>query len=108
MLYQHDAAAQGGPPPGDWRRRHPARSPSVSTTLVTLSEGYRSDVAVAWNGSRYFVVWSNSVQLLGAFVAADGSSTTPHPFFSEPFQSGQRPTELALAPELAWDGQHFI
>jgi len=62
----------------------------LSTTLVTFGNDYLSDVAVAWNGSRYFVVWSNSVQLLGAFVATDGSSTPPRAFFNEPF-FGQQP-----------------
>lgn len=81
---------------------------SLSTTLVTFGNGYLSDVAVAWNGSRYFVVGSNGVQLLGAFVALDGSSTTPRPFFSEPFFNGQRPEELAVIPDVAWDGQQFI
>jgi hypothetical protein len=80
----------------------------LSTTLVTFGKGSRSGVAVAWNGSRYFVVWSTEAELMGAFVAADGSSTIPRPFFSEPLANGHDPTELTAAPELAWDGQHFI
>jgi hypothetical protein len=88
-------------------RLSPSGTP-LSTTLVTFGTDYVSDVAVAWNGNRYFVIWSNSVQLFGAFVAPDGSSTTPRAFFSEPFFNGQRPDEFALAPKVAWDGQHFV
>jgi len=80
---------------------------SLNTTLLT-SGGYLSDVVVAWNGNRYFVIWSTASQLLGAFVEADGSSTTPRVFFSESSVTGQGPEELALAPAVAWDGQHFI
>lgn len=88
-------------------RLSPAGIP-LSRTLVTFGKDYLSDVAVAWNGSRYFVVWSTAAQLLGAFVAPDGSSTTPRPFFIETSQTGHGPEELALTPDIAWDGQHFI
>jgi len=81
---------------------------SLTTTLLTSGNGYPSDIAVAWNGDRYFVIWSTATQLLGAFVGADGSSTTPRAVFSEPSVTGQGPEELALAPAVAWDGQHFI
>jgi hypothetical protein len=76
--------------------------------LVTFGNGYVSNVAAAWNGSRYFVTWSHGVQLVGAFVAADGSTTAPHIFFSEPVVSGQPQKELLVAPQVAWDGRHFI
>jgi hypothetical protein len=81
---------------------------TLSTTLVTFGNGYVSNVAVAWDGSRYFVVWSSGVQLIGAFVAIDGSSTTPRPFFNEPSLYGHGPDEFAVAPDMAWNGQHFI
>jgi hypothetical protein len=80
----------------------------LGTTLVTFGNGYVSNAAVAWDGSRYFVTWLSGVRLSGAFVAADGTSTPPHIFFSEPIVSGQPQKELILAPDLAWDGQHFI
>jgi hypothetical protein len=80
----------------------------LSTTLVTFGNGDVSNVAVVWSGSRYFVTWSRGVQLVGAFVAPDGSSTTPQMFFSEPVVSGQAQEKLLLAPDLAWDGQHFV
>jgi hypothetical protein len=80
----------------------------VNTTLITSGPGYQSDVAVAWNGSRYFAIWTTNAQLLGAFVDADGSSTAPRAFFSDPALTGQGPEEIAVAPAVAWDGQHFI
>lgn len=81
---------------------------SLNTILLTSGNDYPSGVAVAWNGSRYFVIWSTPSQLLGTFVGADGSSTTPRAVFSEPSLTGQGPEELAVAPAVAWDGQHFI
>ena len=80
----------------------------LGTTVVTFGNGFVSNVAVAWNGSRYFVTWSKGAQLAGAFVTSDGTSTAPKIFFSEPIVSGQFQKELLLAPDLAWDGQHFI
>jgi hypothetical protein len=78
-------------------------------TVVLTSKTFPSDVAVAWNGSRYFVVWSNEFQLLGTFVAPDGSATTPRPFFGEPAVIGKpAPANLELAPDVAWDGRNFI
>jgi hypothetical protein len=76
---------------------------SINTIPATFGKGYKRDVAVAWNGSRYFVVWSNGAQLFGAFVESDGYSTVPQPFFSEP-----NAAEMPVAPDLAWDGHHFI
>jgi hypothetical protein len=89
-------------------RLSPAGLP-LGTTAVTSIKDFVQDVAVAWNGSRYFLVWSNGVQLLGAFIAADGSSTPPRAFFGEPWVIGQpAPANLELAPDVAWDGRNFI
>jgi hypothetical protein len=81
----------------------------LNTVALTSGHTVRSDVAVVWNGSRYFVVWSNEFQLLGTFVAPDGSATTPRPFFGEPAVIGKpAPANLELAPDVAWDGRNFI
>jgi hypothetical protein len=80
----------------------------LNTVVLASGKTFPSDIAVAWNGSRYFVVWSNQFQLLGAFIAPDGSATPPHVFFSEPSVSGQQPAEFPRTPDVAWDGRNFI
>jgi hypothetical protein len=76
---------------------------------VTSVKDYAQDVAVVWNGSRYFVVWSNGSQLIGTLIAPDGASTPPRAFFGEPIVIGQSgPAEFALRPDVAWDGRNFI
>ena len=96
-------------------KRQSASGLSIDTIALTSGKGVASDVAVAWNGTRYFVIWTNGSQLLGgsqlvgAFIAADGSSTPPRAFFDEPFFSQLPPSkEFAVTPDIAWDGQHFV
>lgn len=90
-------------------KRLPASGAPLDTVALTSGNAYPSDVSVAWNGSRYFVVWSNGYQLFGAFIAPDGSSTPPRAFFGEPLVTGHlAPANLELTPDVAWDGQHFI
>lgn len=83
-------------------------SPSgeLRNTILVSSSGveFPTSVAVAWNGSRYFVIWCTQSQILGAFIALDGSSTQPHPFFTEPAAA----KEIPVAPDIAWDGQSFV
>lgn len=80
----------------------------VGVTVVTSSKGYLTDVAVVWNGSRYFVLWLDGFQLVGAFVGPDGSSTTPRPFFSEAVPGGQSAARFPVTPDVTWDGRQFI
>lgn len=81
----------------------------LSRGSLTSGNTFPQEIAVAWNGSRYFVVWSNGFQLLGAFVASDGSSTPPRSFFGQPSVPGQpAPANLEMAPDVAWDGRNFI
>jgi hypothetical protein len=80
----------------------------LTTMVLTSGKDFPHDVAVAWNGSRYFVVWSNGPQLFGTLIAPDGSSTTPRAFFGEPVVIGQRVPDSALTPDVAWDGRNFI
>jgi hypothetical protein len=75
-----------------------------NTILLTPAKAYPSNVAVVWNGSRYFAVWSTASQLVGAFIAPDGSPTLPHPFFSEPSLAPREP----VIPDVAWNGQLFV
>jgi hypothetical protein len=84
------------------KRLSPSGVP-LNTTIVHTGSLYEIwTVAAAWNGSRYFVIWMTPSQFFGAFIEADGSSTTPRAFYSRPS------SELPVAPEVAWDGQHFI
>jgi hypothetical protein len=83
-------------------------SPSGMPLSLTSVKDFPQDIAVAWNGSSYFVVWSNGSQLVGTLVAPDGSSTPPHAFFSEPVVIGQGAPDYALTPDVAWDGRNFI
>jgi len=76
----------------------------LNTTIVHTGSLYEFwTVAAAWNGSRYFVVWSTAYQFFGAFVEADGSSTTPRAFFNR-----SSAAEMTVVPEVSWDGRHFI
>jgi hypothetical protein len=76
----------------------------LNTILLWSGSAFQSlEVAVAWNGSRYFVIWSDSHQLTGAFISPGGSSTQPRAFLTEPDFSKQ-----LTHPEVAWNGQHFI
>lgn len=76
----------------------------LNTILLAPVKTFPSDVAVAWNGSRYFVIWSAAETLAGTFVAPDGSSTTPQPFFTEPSAEAK----ITMLPDIAWDGRHFV
>jgi hypothetical protein len=80
----------------------------LNTVVLTSGKTLPSDVAVAWNGSRYFVVWSTGFQLLGTLIAPDGSATPPRAFFNEPLNDQHAPAKSALSPDLAWDGRNFI
>jgi hypothetical protein len=76
----------------------------LNTILLWSGDAFQSsrEVAVAWNGSRYFVIWSYFNQLIGAFISPGGSSTQPRAFLTEPDSS------RLLPPDVAWDGQHFV
>ncbi len=88
----------------------PTSGAPLDTIALSPANAYPSDIAVAWNGSRYFVVWSNGYQLFGTFIASDGaSSTPPRAFFGENPVIGQPgPANLELAPDVAWNGRNFI
>jgi hypothetical protein len=88
-------------------RLSPSGAP-LNAIALTPGKDYASDIAVAWNGSRYFVVWSNGYQLVGTLVAPDGSSTPPRAFLGEPNVIGKPASAYVLVPDVAWDGRNFI
>jgi hypothetical protein len=57
---------------------------------------------VAWNGSRFFVVWTDGRQLFGALIGPDGIATPPRPL------GIQSPLSGASDLDLCWDGRQFI
>jgi hypothetical protein len=60
-------------------------------------------VAVAWDGSRYFVVWSTGDRIVGAFVGSDGVVTPP-----KPLTNRTTPATIPAVPDVTWDGRQFI
>jgi hypothetical protein len=74
-----------------------------ATPISIASQVHARSIAVSWNGSRYFVVWADSIQLWGAFVGPDGVATAPKLL-------GIQATPLNYPEDLdmAWDGRQFI
>jgi hypothetical protein len=71
--------------------------------IAISKESHGAPVAVTWDGSRYFVIWTDDhQQLTGAFVAPDGSVTTPKIFLTP--AAGDHIFE----PDVAWDGGQYI
>jgi hypothetical protein len=64
-----------------------------------------SSFDVAWNGSRFFVVWTDGSKFFGAFVGADGVATSPRDLG---VQISSFDTSIASALDVAWDGRQFI
>jgi hypothetical protein len=60
-------------------------------------------VSVAWNGSRYFVVWSTGEQLQSAFVDFDGIVTP-----AKALVNRTDPSDFISVPDVTWDGRQFI
>jgi len=56
-----------------------------------------------WNGSRFFVVWTDGMQLFGAFIGADGIASPTRPLSIQ--DQAQR---VVMDPHVAWDGRQFI
>jgi hypothetical protein len=74
-----------------------------STPIAIANTGYGAPVAVTWDGSRYFVIWTDDrQQLTGAFVSANGNVTTPKVFMTPV------PSDYVFEPDVAWDGHEYI
>jgi hypothetical protein len=69
---------------------------------IVIAQSISGSYAIAWSGSRFFVVWTDGRQLLGAFVGTDGTTTPPRPL------GVQTPLSNASSLDLAWDGRQFI
>jgi hypothetical protein len=53
-----------------------------------------------WNGSRFFVVWTDGNRFFDAFVGPDGVATPARDLTSSPY--------TAQSVSIAWDGQKYI
>jgi hypothetical protein len=73
------------------------------TPLVIATAQYIAQVAVAWNGSRYFIVWSADDRIVGAFVGSDGVVTT-----AQTLTHKTTPFNFTSVPDVTWDGRQFI
>jgi hypothetical protein len=85
------------------QRLSPSGRP-LNLTQLKHDKDFRYDIAAAWNGSRYLVVWSNGPQLLGAFIESDGSLTAPHVIFG----TANDYSYWAFDQHVVWNGQHFM
>lgn len=74
-----------------------------ATPLLITKQHFHDPVAVAWNGSRYFTVWSTGDQIVGAFVGSDDVVTTPKPLTNRTI-----PSRIPAVPDVTWDGRQFI
>lgn len=79
---------------------------ALSTSAISSGERPR-DVAVAWNGSRYFVVWATESRVLSALVAPEGTAAPPV-LLNQPFFTEGSLERSPIAPDVAWDGRNFI
>jgi hypothetical protein len=79
-------------------------SVQLDAVPLVITKDPASLPAVAWNGGRYFVVWSSGFQLLGAFVGTDGVVTAPKTFFNQPASDQNQ----LFAPDVSWDGKQFV
>jgi hypothetical protein len=76
-------------------------TPVLSPTVEALS-----GLSVAWDGARFFVVWSDSragtLDIFGARVLPDGTSLDPGGFPIAAAPGSQR------SPEVTWTGRRFL
>jgi hypothetical protein len=60
---------------------------------------------VVWNGSRFFVVWTDGTKFFGAFVGADGVATSARDLG---VQTATFDSASVTALDVAWDGRQYI
>jgi hypothetical protein len=76
----------------------------LDATPILIAKQQFPEFALAWDGNRYFVVWTNGAQLFGAFVGPDGAVTIAKQLTDIHAVSFN---DLSV-PDVAWDGRQFI
>lgn len=102
-----DALVVVSAPQGLFAFRWSSRAGLLDASPIVLAAfGAPYGTAVAWNGSRYLVVWSggSSSSLTGRFIGSDGalSAAIAIPMATAAFAGEPRGTAIA------WDGQQFL
>ncbi|HXA15472.1 MAG TPA: hypothetical protein VN380_00650 [Thermoanaerobaculia bacterium] len=81
-------------------------SPSVSVTQLASDAGGESDVAVAWNGQTFTVVYqrvrAHSTDLAALRVDRSGNVVDPDPIPLTPARVGDE------SPRLSWNGSDYL
>ncbi|MGH9418484.1 MAG: hypothetical protein ACRD3J_00805, partial [Thermoanaerobaculia bacterium] len=89
---------------GLWAERWSGIAGPLDDGPILISSKTNAYPAVVWNGTRYFVVWSEGTQLSGTFVGDDGavSQTVSLPFASATHDG------IPYSTSIAWDGRDFL
>jgi hypothetical protein len=72
----------------------------LDTTPIDIAPAIYGFCGVVWNGSRFFVVWTDGDKFFDAFVGPDGVATPAKNVMKSPYQ--------AQSIDIAWDGQQYI
>ena len=95
---------------GTWAFRWSHTAGLIDTAPIVLdSHGANFGTAVAFNGSRYLVTWSDyysSSNLVGRFVGSDGEVAGAK--FVIPMAVNTYEKIEARQPAIAWDGRQFL
>jgi hypothetical protein len=76
----------------------------LDTAPISIArQAHARSITAVWNGSRYFIVWTDGIQLFGAFVGLDGAATP-----SKLLGVQREPLTDTWDLDMAWDGRQFI
>jgi hypothetical protein len=89
---------------GLWAFRWSRTAGLLDTAPIVLASVGAPSGAVAWNGSRYLVIWSGVPNLIGRFVGTDGTASAPITIPTVAAAFAGEPRD----PAIAWDGRQFL